>query len=80
MRMHHDEITNNSEIQVLQTSIQIKCAFMHHHILCCIQQVFIPIEHIAHVGILGVNVLIVKIYLAQFDYNNKITYKTLLKI
>jgi hypothetical protein len=71
MRMHHDGTTKNSKIQVLQTNIQIKCPFMHHHIWCCIQQVFIPIEQIAHVGILGVNVPIIKIYLAQFDYNNK---------
>jgi hypothetical protein len=42
--------------------------------------IFIPIEQIAHVGILGVNVPIIKIYLAQFDYNNKITDKALLKL
>jgi hypothetical protein len=32
---------------------------------------FYTIEQIAHVSILGVNVPIIKIYLAQFDYNNK---------
>jgi hypothetical protein len=66
---------------VLQTSIQIKCLFMHHHIWCPIHdQVLIPIEHIVHVNILIVKVLIVKICLTQFDYKNKITYKTLPKL
>jgi hypothetical protein len=55
MKMHHDGTTDNFKIQILQISIQMKCPFMHHHIWCCIQQLFRPIEHIAHVGILGVS-------------------------
>jgi hypothetical protein len=38
------------------------------------------IQYIIHVGILGVDVQIVEICLAQLDCNNKITYKTLPKV
>jgi hypothetical protein len=43
-----------------------------------IQQVLASIEHIAHINILGVNVLVIEICLTLLHNNNKITYKALL--
>jgi hypothetical protein len=62
MIMQHDGSINNSKTSVLQTSIQIRCPFMHHHIV--------------HVNNLGVKVLTIEIYLTLLDWRNKITYKT----
>jgi hypothetical protein len=33
---------------------------MHHHVWCAIQQVVVPIEHIVHVGNMGVIVPIIE--------------------
>jgi hypothetical protein len=78
--MHLNGSANSLESQVLQTNIEIMHPFMHHHIRHIIHQIPRPIEHITHVGILGVDVWIVDICLAQLDCNNKITYKALPKV
>jgi hypothetical protein len=80
IKMHPNGSANSLETQVLQTNIEIMRPSMHHHIWHLMHQVPRPIEHITHVGILGVDVWIVEICLAQFDCNNKITYKALPKV
>jgi hypothetical protein len=55
---------NNSRTKNFELSIQVKCPFMHHHTKSFIQQILITMEHITQVGILGLIVPIVQIYLA----------------